>query len=212
MNYGELKSLINSYLEVDETTFNSNVGQFVRQAEETICRQVQLPDFIQNSTSACLPGNQLLPLPSDYLSTYYLSVIDDGMHHLLLSKDQSYIREVYPDITATGRPRYFALFSEDALILGPTPDQSYTVEMSYFFFPPSITEGDDTTTTWLSINAENALLYGSLIQGYTYLKGDQDVIKQYTDLFKEAISELKTIGEGRDRKDSYRNSDRRIPV
>lgn len=213
MNYGQLKTLVQQYLECEETTFVANIGQFVKQCEEDVYRQVQLPDLIVTATSTFIAGNQYVPLPSDFISPYYMAVVlPTGEYQMLLSKDHSFIRETYPTVNLTGVPRFFAVFDEDAMLVGPTPDQNYAVELNYFNFPASLSIGGDGGTTWLSVNAENALLYGTVVQGYTYLKGDQDIIKQYTDQYTSALSQLKVIAEGRDRKDSYRKSDRRLPT
>jgi len=131
---------------------------------------------------------------------------------MMLSKDYSFIREVYGEVGGEGIPRFYAVYNDANFIIGPTPDQDYPVELNYFFEPPSITDGDDTNETWLSINAENALLFGSIIQGYVNLKGDQDVMQQYVEQYQTAMAALKVLAEGRNRKDSYRMSDQRIPV
>lgn len=212
MNYGELKTAVKQYLECDETTFNTNIDTFFELAEEDIYRQVQLPDLMETATSMCFLGDRYLPLPTDFLSPYSLAVIVAGEYRMLLNKDHSFIREVYPNPDALGVPRYYAMFDDQTLLLAPTPAEAYTVEMNYFYIPPSITSGGDSMTTWLSTKAINALLFGATIQGYIYLKGDQDVIAQYREQYAQAIASLKIIAEGRDRKDSYRTSDRRIPV
>lgn len=213
MNYGQLRTAVQQYLECTEATFNANFPQFVRLCEEDVYRQIQLPDLIVTSLSNVVSGNQYVPLPDDFLSPYYLAVqLPTGEWQMMLSKDHSFIRECYPVVSLTGVPRFFAVFDESAMIIGPTPDANYPIELNYFNFPPSLSAGADAGTTWLSENAENALLFGTIVQGYTYLKGDQDIIKQYTDQYTSALSQLKVIAEGRDRKDSYRKSDRRLPT
>lgn len=210
MNYGTLKNLVKEYLEVDEATFNDNIAIFVRAAEEDIFRQVQLPDLMQTSTANFISGNQFLPVPSDFLSPYSLAVIVNGEYRMMLSKDHSFIREVYPGTGERGVPRFYAVYNDANFLIGPTPDDDYDVELNYFYEPPSLTSGDDSKETWLSVNAENAILFGTIIQGYIYLKGDQDVMKQYIEQYQTAIAALKILAEGRNRKDVYRNSDRRI--
>ena len=213
MNYGTLKTLTNQYLEVDETTFNANIGQFVRLCEEDIFRQVQLQELMETSTATLLPNDQYLALPADFLSPYSLAVIVGGEYRMLLSKDHSFMREVYANPTTTGVPRFYAMFDDETIMLGPTPDQAYQVELNYFYEPLSLTQGDDNANeTWLSKNGEQALLFGTVLQGYIYLKGDQDVIAAYQNQYQSALAALKIIAEGRNRKDSYRKSDRRIPT
>lgn len=212
MNYGELKTLVKDYLEVDETTFNSHIDQFVRLAEEDIFRQVQLQDLMETATASLVVGDQYLSLPTDFLSMYSLAVIVDGDYRMLLSKDHSFMREVYSDTSVQGVPRFYALFDEETMMLGPTPDDTYTVELNYFYEPTSLSAGADSVETWLSINGEQAILFGTILQGYIFLKGDQDVIAAYQNQYQSAIAALKVLAEGRNRKDSYRKSDRRIPV
>lgn len=213
MNYGALKTLANQYLEVDETTFNANIGQFVRLAEEDIFRQVQLQELMETSTAQVVTGSPYLALPADFLSAYSLAIMVGGEYRMLLSKDHSFMREVYPNPDVLGVPRFYALFDDETLMLGPAPNDDYSVELNYFYEPPSLTEDDDdNNTTWLSENGEQALLFGTLLQGYIYLKGDQDVVAQYQNQYQTALAALKIIAEGRNRKDSYRKSDRRIPV
>lgn len=213
MNYGTLKQMVTKYLEVEETSFLQFLPQFIIQAEEEISRQVQLQDLMQTSTSSLIPGTPYLQLPADFLSPYSMFVLAGGQWQALLSKDHSFMREVYGDPAQRGVPRFYALFNEDNLMLGPTPDNTYEVELNYFYEPASLTAGgNDANETWISTNGENAILFGTILQGYIYLKGDQDVIKQYQEKFQSAIQDLKVIAEGRNRKDSYRKSDARIPV
>ena len=212
MNYGELKTLVQEYLECEEATFVANIDQFVKLAEEDIFRQVQLQDLMETSTATLTVGDQYLALPTDFLSIYSLAVIVSGSYQMLLSKDHSFMREVYSDTSVTGVPRFYAFFDEATLMLGPVPGSGYTVELNYFYEPASLSAGADSGTTWLSENAEQALLFGTVLQGYIYLKGDQDVIAGYQNQYQSALAALKIIAEGRNRKDSYRKSDRRIPT
>jgi hypothetical protein len=152
-------------------------------------------------------ANQYLSSPSDYLSTYSLAVIVAGEQSYLLPKDVAFIREAYPSATSTGVPKYYALFDENTFLLGPTPGSSYSMELHYYYEPASIV---DTGTSWLGTNAENALLYGCLVEGYTVLKGDTEIMQIYVDRYNDALTQLKTLGEGRDRSDTYRNGETRI--
>lgn len=213
MNWGELKTAVGQYLEESETSFVANLALFSRLAEEDVYRQVQLPDLIFNVTSECTVDEPYVATPTDYLAAYSLAVIEDGVYSYLLSKDVSFIREYWPDPTDTGVPKYFAQFDEDAFLIAPTPDEEYPIELHYFVKPSAISDGDDDeNTTWLSENAENALLFGTILHGYIYLKGDQDVIAMYKAQFDKAVADLKLIAEGRVRKDQYRKSDQRLPV
>lgn len=207
MNYTELKAQIWSYLQTDDDGLGGMTDTIIRQAEERIVRSVQLPYFRKNVTGNVTSSFQYLATPSDFLSPYSLSVISAGEYTYLLPKDVSFIREAYPSATSTGVPKYYALFDENTFLLGPTPGSSYSMELHYYYEPASIV---DTETSWLGDNAENALLYGSLIEAYTVLKGEADIMQVYVERYNDALTQLKTLGEGRDRSDTYRNGETRI--
>ena len=209
MNYTQLTAALQDYLETQETSFVSNIPTFVRQAEERIYRSVQIPELRKNATAATTAGNQYLARPLDFLSVFSLAVVDDsGNYSYLYDKDVNFIREAYPGPSTQGLPKYYAQFdgdqtglSEGNFILGPTPNSNYTVELHYYYDPPSIV---DTGTSWLGTNAETALLYGSLVEAYTYLKGDQDMLQLYTNRYNEAMLQLFGI-DLRAKRDDYRN-------
>jgi hypothetical protein len=209
MNKGQLVALVQEYLESSETSFVANIDRFIRNAEEDIFRQVQLPDLMQTSTTQFIPGDIFLTLPADFLAPYSVGVWVDGRIEMMLSKDHSFIREVFGG-EPQGIPRYYAVYNDSTFMIGPTPDEDYLVEMNYFYEPASLADGSDTDTSWLSINAENALLFGTIIQGYIYLKGDQDVAQQYLAQYETALAALKILAEGRNRKDTYRKANMRI--
>lgn len=208
MNYTQLTAALQDYLETQETSFVSNIPTFVRQAEERIYRSVQIPELRKNATAATTSGNQYLARPSDFLSVFSLAVVDgSGNYSYLYDKDVNFIREAYPGPSTQGLPKYYAQFDGDQtgtegnFILGPTPNSNYTVELHYYYDPPSIV---DTGTSWLGTNAETALLYGSLVEAYTYLKGDQDMLQLYTNRYNEAMLQLFGI-DLRAKRDDYRN-------
>lgn len=207
MNYTELKAQIWSYLQTDDDGLGGMTDTIIRQAEERIVRSVQLPNFRKNVTGNVTSSFQYLSTPSDFLSPYSLAVIVSGDQTYLLPKDVAFIREAYPSSTSTGVPKYYALFDENTFLLGPTPASSYTMELHYYYEPASIV---DTGTSWLGDNAENALLYGSLVEAYTVLKGDSDMMQVYVERYNDALTQLKTLGEGRDRSDTYRNGETRV--
>jgi len=210
MNYSELNQAIQDYTENNETTFVSQIPTFVKQAEERINRAVQIPDLRRNQTGNLTASNRFLAQPSDFLSVFSLAVIDgSGDYEFLLPKDVNFIREAYPSVSTTGKPQYYGIFDDEAFILAPTPDDSYTVQLHYYYDPPSIV---DAGTSWLGDNAETALLYGSLIEAYTFMKGEGDLINLYTARYNEAIAQLFNLGEGRNRMDSYRDGEPRARV
>ena len=203
--YDELKTAIQNYTQNEETSFVSNLPLFIRIAEERILKNVQLTLFRKNSTAAMTINNQYLAAPSDFLAPFSLSFTDAANDKYFLEyKDVNFIQEFNPDATTVGAPRYYAFFDISNFIIGPTPDGSYAVELHYFYRPVSLTAGAGTGTSWLSINAEVALLYGCLIEAYTYMKGESDVMEEYEKRFMEAIVSLKNFGEAKEVTDAYR--------
>ncbi len=203
MTYTELTDLIQQYLEEDEATFVANIPQFVKLAEERIYRAVQLQALQKNVTTSLTSSDPYLTLPTDFWSPLELSVTDSGAQYFLYPKDVSFIRAAYPSsATSTGRPRFYAMFDADRFILGPTPDSAYSVELHYICKLPSIVDEEET---WLGTNGEQALLYASLVEAYKYLKGDKDLMDAYEATYQEALVRLKTMAEGQNRQDAYRN-------
>ena len=211
MNYSQLVSLIQEYCETTEQTFVANIPTFVQLAEERIYNSVQIPAIRKNVTGTMTAGFQYFQLPSDWLSTFSLAVIDPttGDYEYLLNKDVNYIRAAYPPPNSTGKPKYYAIWDDTSMILGPTPDTAYTAELHYYYYPVSIvTHG----TSWLGTNFETVLLYGSIREAYTYLKGEADIMNFYEQKYQESLALLKRLGDGLDRQDAYRSGQVRIPV
>jgi len=205
MTYSELKSLIQNYLQNTETTFVSDLPNLIKQAEERILKTINLPVFKKNVSGTLTTGNQYLSTPSDFLDNFSLSYTDTNAQTFLLYKDVNFIREAYPNATTTGTPKHYALFDDTTFIVGPTPSSDFVVELHYFYRPASITAGADSGTTWLSTNAINALLYGTLLESYVYMKGEPDLMAQYERRFLEALARLKNLGEGDNTVDTYRD-------
>jgi hypothetical protein len=203
--YDQLKTAIQDYTQNEETSFVNNLPLFIRVAEERILKNVQLTLFRKNATANMTASNQYLAAPSDFLAPFSLSYTDgDGNKDFLEYKDVNFVQEYNPDATTTGAPRYYAYFDVSSFLIGPTPDSSYSVELHYFYRPASLTSGSGSSTTWLSTNAEVALLYGCLIEAYTYMKGEADVMQEYEKRFAEAIISLKNFGEAKEVTDAYR--------
>jgi hypothetical protein len=210
MTYSELVAAINSY---SENSFDTtDIDTFIQQAEQRIFNTVQLPDLRRNQVGNTTTGNKYLTTPSDWLSTYSLAVIDGNNEYTyLINKDVNFIRESFPDTDSAfyGKPEYYGIFDDNTFILGPTPDQQYTVELHYFYYPTSIVTAG---TSWLGENFDTALFYGSLLEAATYLKAEPDVIANYTQRYTEALSMLKQLGDGKDRRDAYRSGQARYEV
>ena len=202
--FAQLKTAIQEYTENTETTFVSNVDDFIRAAEDRIFYLVDLEYFRKNATSAVSQNDPFLSLPTDFLASFSLSITNSSSKEFLLQKDVNFIQEFNPNSATTGTPRYYARFDVDNMILAPTPDSNYVCEFHYFYRPASLTAGADSGTTWLSTNAPNALLYGSLYEAYIYMKGEPDMLQLYDKQFTEALSRLKDLAEARENTDAYR--------
>lgn len=210
MNYTQLVAEIQNYTENQFTT--EVVNTFIQQAEQRIYNTVQLPALRKNVTGAMTLGNKYLSIPTDWLATFSLAVINTDNEYLyLLNKDVNFIRQSFPDTDSDfyGEPQYYAVFDQDTFILGPTPDYNYPVELHYFYYPESIVTANNT---WLGDNFSPVLLYGSLLEAYTYMKGEADVIAQYQKRYDEALILLKQLGDAKNRMDAYRDGQVRYPV
>jgi hypothetical protein len=237
MNYSQLVTAIQSYTEnqfpdvylADGSTENytAQINRFIQQAEQRIYNSVQFPSIRKNMFTPLTANNKYVSLPNDFLSVYSLALVtgvtgadlDTGTFEYLLNKDVNFIRQAYPSPNDTGEPKYYALFgptivslaitNELSLIVGPTPDAAYYVELHYYYYPESITTA---TTTWLGDNFDSVLLYGSLVEAYSFMKGEQDIIGLYDTKYKEALALAKRLGDGLERQDAYRSGQYRQAV
>lgn len=220
MTYVELLAEIQNYTQNYESTFVATIPTFVTQAEERIYNTVQIPSLRKNVTGVTFGGNKYLSCPSDFLSSFSLAVIDgDGNYEFLLNKDVNFMRAAYPNPTDEGLPKYYALFGptvvgetvtpELSFILAPTPDDAYDVELHYYYYPESITTAG---TSWLGDNYSPVLLYGSLVEAYTYMKGEQDIMMFYEKKYQDALGQLNRLGTGLERGDAYRDGQAKIKV
>ena len=210
LNYAQLVVQIQDYTENTFTT--TDINNFIRQAEQRIYNTVQLPALRKNVTGTLSIGNKYLAMPSDWLSTFSLAVINTANEYsYLLNKDVNFIRQSFPDTDTDfyGEPQYYAVFDNATFIVGPTPDANYSAELHYFYYPESIVTAG---TSWVGTNFSSALLYGSLLEAYTYMKGEKDVLDNYRNRYDEAMLLLKQLGDGKNRQDSYRSGQVRYPV
>jgi hypothetical protein len=222
VTYTELVNAIKAYTENYDSDFESYIDTFIRQAETRIYNSVQIPALRRNQTGVITAGNQYLSAPNDFLAVYSMAVIDNNnVYTYLLDKDVNFIREAYPNPSDQGLPAYYAIFgptvssgvisNELSFILGPTPDDTYTVEMHYYYYPESIVDAA-SGTTWLSDNYDPALLYGALREAYLFMKGEVDIIQNVDAKYNEAMGELKRLGDGLERQDAYRSGQVRVKV
>ena len=198
-----LKTAIQDYTDNTESTFVSQLSRFILNAEERILKECQLDVFRKSSQGTASSGNAYLAKPSDFLAQNSLSVTNGSSKEFLLYKQATMLQDYTPNPATTGVPEYYADWDEATFLLAPTPDSSYTMELHYLYRPVSITASGDGTS-WLGTNAELCLLYGSLVEAYTFMKGEPDLLKQYTDRFVESLEWLKNLGEGRQTRDEYR--------
>ena len=217
MNYAALSDAIQAYTENTDATFIAEIPVFVHQAEQRIYNTIQFPSLRKNVTGSVTNNNKYLACPNDFLSVYSLALIDAlGSYEYLLNKDVNFIRQAYPNPNDTALPKYYALFgsqsndpNELTFILGPTPDATYVAELHYFYYPESIVTA---STTWLGDNFDSVLLYGSLVEAYTYMKGEQDIMALYNGKYQEALALAKRLGDGLERQDAYRSGQYRQAV
>ena len=203
--FATLKTAIQDYTENSETTFVNNLSNFIKVAEERILKNVQLSNFRKNASAAFTSSNEFLACPTDFLTPFSLSFTDSSSNKIFLDyKDVNFIQTFTPNSSTTGSPRFYALFDTDNFIVAPTPSASFAVELHYYYRPNSLTAGADSGSTWLSTNAPNALLYGALMEAYTFMKGEQDVMANYAQRFTEAVQSLKLYGEAKEVSDYYR--------
>ena len=199
------------YVSNYESAFQTEIPNFVQLTEQRIYNSVQIPAIRKNQTGSLTIGNQYLLLPSDWLATFSLATIDPvtGNYSCLVDKDVNFIRECYSNPSTLNTPSYYGQFDSQTLILGPTPDQAYQVELHYYYYPQSITTA---TTSWLGTNFPEALLYGVLREAYVFMKGEPDVLEMYEKKYMEAMDQLKQLGDGKNRMDAFRNTQVRVPV
>lgn len=219
MTYTELVDAITSYTQNYETDFVANIPTFVTQTEERVYNTVLLPSLRKNVTGTIQSGNKYLTCPSDFLAVLSMAVIDAGSYEYLLNKDVNFLRAAYPNPNDTGVPKYYALFgpevtnqmatNELSFILAPTPDSNYTAELHYYYYPESIVTAG---TSWLGDNYSPVLLYGSLVEAYTFMKGEQDMMAAYEKKYQDALAQLIRLGAGMERGDAYRDGQAKIKV
>jgi hypothetical protein len=206
-----LKAAIQEYTDNTESTFTGQLSRFILNSEERILKECQLDVFRRNVSGNLTTSNKFLAKPPAFLAPYSLSVVVSSENKFLLYKHITFLQDYTPNPATTGVPLYYGDWNDAALLVAPTPDDDYSVELHYFFRPTSITETSDGTS-WLGDNAELALLYGSLVEAYTFMKGEADLLKQYNDRYIEAIQTLKNFGEGKQTQDEYRYDSIRRPV
>jgi hypothetical protein len=202
--FAQLKTAIQDFAENTETSFVTNLPVFIRAAEERIFKLVDLENFRKNVSASMTASNRFLQAPTDFLASFSLSIEVSSSKKFLLQKDVNFLQEYWPNSSLTGEPEFYALFDDSNFLIAPTPDSGYSVEVHYYYRPASLTAGAESGTTFLSVNAPNAILFGSLVEAYIYMKGEQDVLAMYEKRFEEALMRLKDLAEARENNDAYR--------
>ena len=202
--YAQLETAIQDFTENFETSFVTNLPVFIRGAEDRIFTLVDLELFRKNATAQLSVGYPYLNVPPDYLAPFSLQLTTTNYKQFLENKDVNFVQQYAVDAGANTTPKYYSVFDVDNFIVGPTPDLAYEVELHYYYRPASITAGAASGTSWLSSNAPNALLYGSLVEAYTYMKGEADMLQLYEQRFAQEIQRLKDLAEARENSDAYR--------
>jgi len=206
-----LKTAVQDYLQVSETTFTTQLDTFIKEAENRVFSMVQLPNQRKNVTGTLTTSNRFLATPTDFYAPFSLAVVSSNTYDYLDFKHPSFIKEYSPG-TTTGKPKYYSLFDDTSFEVSPIPDSGYTVELHYLYKPASLTSGSDSGTTFLSTDYPEALLYGTLVEGAVFLKEPPDVIAQFEARFKEAVSRMKNMSEGRGTRDEFRYDQLRTGV
>ena len=207
MTYAELTQMVQDYTQNAETTFVANIDNFIQSAEEDIARTVRVPNSRTEDYTTFTASSQFLDTPTNFLAPNYMFVVNGSSSTFLMNRDADFIRSAYPDPTSEGVPKVYALYDENSFIVAPTPDSAYTVRLGYYTKPTSLTAGSDT---WISTNAENALLYGTLLHAAVYMKEDQDVVQNYEKKYAEAVQEAVKLVKGSLKRDSYMYGEDRI--
>ena len=206
-----LTASVQEWTQNDESTFVAEIPFFIKNAEERIFKVVDLEYFRKNATGVMTSGNKFLQKPSDWLANFSLSFVNSSSENVfLLQKDVNYLQEFHPNPSSTGTPRFYASFDVNNFIIAPTPNSNFNVEVHYYYRPASLTT-DNSGSTWISTNAPDALLYATLIEAYTFMKGENDLLQLYTARFTEAISRLKIYAEAKENTDAYREGLVRVP-
>ena len=209
--FATLKTAIQDYTDNSETTFDNNLTRFILNAEERILKECQLDVFRRNSQGTTSASTKFLSKPTNFLAPFSLSVVNDSSNEFLLYKHVTFLQDFTPNPATTGVPEYYGDWNDETFLLAPTPNDALTMELHYFFRPTSITASSDGTT-WLGDNAELALLYGSLVEAYVFMKGEPDLLTFYNNRYFESLQGLKRLGEGQQTSEEYRQDRVRVKV
>ena len=210
MNYTEITNAIKEYTDNTETTFVNNIPNFVRQTEERIYRSILIPELRKNVTTSLSTSNRFLAKPTDFLAVFSIAVVDGSSNYsFLLPKDVNFIREAYPNPATTGVPKHYAFFTDESLIIGPTPNAAFDVEFHYGYYPESIVTA---STSWLGDDFDSALLNGALVEAVRFMKGEADMVALYQKMYMEAITLLGALGDNKLREDAYRSGQYRMNI
>jgi hypothetical protein len=211
MNYSELLTNVRNYTEVDSNVFSDAViDSFITFAENRILRDIDLDVFKREATANMSAANRFLAMPTDILTHRYIMITSGADQIFLEFRDQSFMKEYWPDPSSLGVPKYYSVFDQNTFYIAPTPNVAYVTQLGYIARPVQLSSTN--TTTWMSTNAPEALLYAVLIQAYSYTKGPPDMLQYFEKSYMQAIQGLGTEQQGRRRRDEYEDGTLRIPL
>jgi hypothetical protein len=187
------------------------INTFITMAENRILRDIDLDVFKKEVTGAMTSGNRFLTAPTDILTHRYIMLTDAAGDQIFLDfRDTSFMKEYWADGTDTGVPKYYSVWDQNTFYVAPTPNSNFPVELGYIYRPAQLSSTN--TTTWVSINAPEALLYACLVQAYSYTKGPGEMLGYFENSYKQALQGLGIEQQGRRRRDEYRDGMIRLKV
>jgi hypothetical protein len=211
MTYDELVTNIRNYTEVDANVFsNSVINTFITMAENRILRDIDLDVFKLEAAAFLTTNKKFLTAPTNILTHRYMMITSDSDQIFLDFRDTSFMKEYWPDGALTGIPKYYSVWDQNTFYLAPTPNTNFAVELGYIYRPPQLSPINPTT--WISVNAPEALLYACLIQSYSYTKGPLEMLQYFENTYKQALQGLGIEQQGRRRRDEYRDGMTRIQI
>jgi hypothetical protein len=216
MNYGELQTQIRNYTEVDSNGLSdSTLAVIVQNAENRIYREINIDAYKLYASAVTVVGNTTISVPTGLRNIRYVELIDSsGNISNLIQKDSSWLAEYNPSPSSTSsyaEPKYWANWNGITWFVAPTPDNNYTINIAYYQQPASITSST-TSTSYVSVYAQDLLLYASLSETYKYLKGTPDMIQVYEQSYQQARESFGVEQTGRRRRDEYLDGEPRVQI
>ena len=222
--YAELTQQILDYTETDTNVLTSTItDDFIEHAEMRLFRELDIDVYKKNATATLTSGTAFVTLPGStpsnfstirfvaiYSSSGSLGDLTDNERIVLQKKESSFLSEYWPNRSSTGVPKYYANYDEDSILLAPTPNAAYTIDLEYNALPTGLSSSN--TTTWISNNAPRALLYACLVEAFKFLKGPDNLTQMYEQSYNAAVKSLATEQMGQKRRDEHKDGVVRLPI